>query len=123
MLVRGATPRRAVVGGQGLREVRGVGGGAGERFRRMVASGARFPHLDPVAVLHALESVVPTPAEALANVTVPTLVVIGAADERAVSGQQLADAFPHGTYAEIPGDHGTAATSPELSAAMRDFLT
>jgi pimeloyl-ACP methyl ester carboxylesterase len=123
MLVRGATPRRAIAGGQGLREVRGIGGGAGERFRRMVASGAQFPHLDPVAVLHALESVVPTPVEALASVTVPALVVIGAADERAASGRQLADAFPHGTYAEVPGDHGRAATSPELIAAMLDFLT
>src|SRR6266487_6789426 len=36
MLVRGATPGRAVVAGQGLREVLGVGGGAGARLRRVL---------------------------------------------------------------------------------------
>jgi pimeloyl-ACP methyl ester carboxylesterase len=122
MLVRGATPRRAIVAGQGLREVQGIGGGAGAKLRHMVESGVEFTHMDPVAVLHALDSVVATPVEALESITVPTLVVIGSEDERAASGQQLADALPHGRYTEIPGDHGTAATSPELIAAMLDFL-
>jgi len=118
MLVRGATPRRAVVGGQGLREVQGIGGGAGARFRRMAAAG----HEVPEALLHVLDSLVATPVEQLAAVTVPTLVVLGADDERAHSGPALADALPHGRYAEIPGDHGTAATSPELIAAVTGFL-
>src|SRR5882672_5455546 len=42
MLVRGATPRRAVVGGQGLREVLGVGGGAGSFLRRALAGSETF---------------------------------------------------------------------------------
>jgi pimeloyl-ACP methyl ester carboxylesterase len=37
MLVRGAVPGRAVVGGQGLREILGTGGGAGAHLRRMIA--------------------------------------------------------------------------------------
>jgi predicted alpha/beta-fold hydrolase len=49
-------------------------------------------------------------------------IVIGADDERAASGPQLAGALPHGSYAKVPGDHGTAATSPELFEAMREFL-
>jgi pimeloyl-ACP methyl ester carboxylesterase len=129
MLARGATPRRAVVGGQGLREVQGIGGGAGAAFRRLVADESspmarqmRERGADPVAILHALDSVVATPAEQLAAVTVPTLVLIGADDERAVSGQALADALADGTYQEIPGDHGTAARSPELIAAMTHWL-
>jgi pimeloyl-ACP methyl ester carboxylesterase len=114
MLVRGARPRRAIVGGQGLREVRGIGGGAGAAFRRRVA--------EPNALVHVLDSLVATPVEALETITTPALVVIGRDDERAASGQQLADALPHGVYTEIPGNHGTAAGSPELIAAMLAFL-
>jgi pimeloyl-ACP methyl ester carboxylesterase len=115
MLVRGATPRRAVVGGQGLREVQGIGGGAGAAFRARV----REPH----PLIHVLDSLVPTPVEDLRRVGTPTLVVIGRDDERAASGPQLAEALPNGTYAEIPGNHATAAASPELITAMRQWLS
>ncbi|MEV6849552.1 alpha/beta fold hydrolase [Actinoplanes sp. NPDC051411] len=115
MLVRGARPRRAVVGGQGLREVQGIGGGAGAAFRKRVA--------EPNALVHVLDSLVATPVEALPGITTPTLVVIGRDDERAASGRQLADALPHGTYAEIPGNHGTAAAGPDLIAAMLTWLS
>lgn len=115
MLVRGARPRRAIVGGQGLREVQGIGGGAGAAFRKRVT--------EPHALVHVLDSMVPTPVEALHDIPTPTLVVIGRDDERAVSGPRLAAALPHGTYAEIPGNHGTAAASPELNAAIQTWLT
>ena len=36
---------------------------------------------------------------------------------------QLAAALPHGTLAMVPGTHATAATAPELTAAIIDFLT
>jgi pimeloyl-ACP methyl ester carboxylesterase len=55
MLVRGARPRRAIVGGQGLREVQGIGGGAGAAFRKRVA--------EPNALAHVLASLVATPAD------------------------------------------------------------
>jgi pimeloyl-ACP methyl ester carboxylesterase len=127
LLVRGAKPRRAVVAGQGLREIQGVGGGAGAAFRQMVSSPegrARMEERgeDPIALLHVLESLVDTPVEALRAIGTPTLVVIGSADERRASGPQLAAALPHATYAEIPGDHGSAAGSPELVEAMLGFL-
>jgi pimeloyl-ACP methyl ester carboxylesterase len=127
MLVRGAKPRRAVVAGQGLREVRGVGGGAGAMFRRMISSAEGRAQMeergeDPVALLQVLDSLVDTPVEALKAINAPTLVVIGAEDERRQSGEQLASALPHGTYAEISGDHGSAAGSPQLIETMLDFL-
>lgn len=137
MLVRGATPGRAVVGGQGLREVLGIGGGAGAFLRRVFAESASFAPgspearaaqafresgVDPVAVLHVLDSVVATPEEQLADVQVPTLVAVGSEDERAASAGQLAAALPHGTQAAVPGNHGTAAAAPELVSAMLDFL-
>ncbi|MFI7403856.1 alpha/beta fold hydrolase [Streptomyces sp. NPDC049541] len=137
MLVRGATPGRAVVAGQGLREVLGLGGGAGSFLRRVFAGSGSFDpgspeeradqwlrssDADPVALLHVLDSVVPTPMEQLGRIQVPTLVVIGADDERSATADQLAAALPKGTGAVVPGDHGTAAGGPELTAAILDFL-
>jgi pimeloyl-ACP methyl ester carboxylesterase len=138
MLVRGATPGRAVVGGQGLREVLGVGGGAGAWLRRVIAGSGTFEPgspdgraerwfrstgEDPVALLRVLDSVVATPVEPVGRIQVPTLVVAGADDERAASADELVAALPHGTRAVVPGDHGTAAAAPELAAAIVDFLT
>ena len=137
MLVRGAAPGRAVVAGQGLREVLGIGGGAGAFVRRAFADPEtlepgspearaaewyRASGEDPVALIHVLDSVVPTPVEQLGGIRVPTLVAVGSEDERAVSADQLAAALQHGSRAVLPGDHRTAATSPELVAAFVDFL-
>jgi pimeloyl-ACP methyl ester carboxylesterase len=137
MLVRGATPGRAVVAGQGLRQMLNAEGGAGSYMRRIVAGLGTFEpgspeeqaeqwlranDAEPVALLHVLDSLVATPVEALGQIQVPTLVVMGADDERAVSVDQLVAALPRGTKAVVPGDHGTAASSPELAAAIVDFL-
>ena len=80
MLVRGATPGRAVVGGQGLHEVLGIGGGAGSFLRRAFAGPDTFhpgspedqaarrlrsSGEDPVALLHVFDSVVATAVEPL----------------------------------------------------------
>jgi pimeloyl-ACP methyl ester carboxylesterase len=137
MLVRGATPRRAVVGGQGLREVIGVGGGAGSFLRRALAGSETFEPdspeeraarrlrssgEDPVALLHVLDSVVATPVEPLGRIQVPTLVAVGSDDERVRSADQLVAALPRGVRAVVPGDHRTAAAAPEFVAAIVDFL-
>jgi pimeloyl-ACP methyl ester carboxylesterase len=138
MLVRGATPRRAIVAGQGLREVLGTGGGAGAIFRRLVTapdksalpeSDRRFERYleergdDPVALLHALDSIENTPVEPLKDIATPTLVVLGADDERAASGDELVAVLPDATRKTVPGNHGTAATTPELADEMLAFLT
>ena len=137
MLVRGATPGRAVVGGQGLNEVLGIGGGAGSFLRRVFAgsdtveSGSaeeraaqwlRSSDEDPIALLHVLDSVVATPVEPLARIQVPTLVAVGSDDERAGTADQLVAAMPYGTRALVPGDHRTAAAAPEFVTAILDFL-
>jgi pimeloyl-ACP methyl ester carboxylesterase len=137
MLVRGATPGRAVVAGQGLRQVLGFGGGAGAFIRRVVAEPESFEPgspeeraarrfrssgEDPVALLHALDSVVATPVEPLGRIQVPTLVAVGSDDERADSADDLVAALPHGTRAVLPGDHRTAAAAPEFVTAIADFL-
>jgi hypothetical protein len=138
MLVRGSTPgRAAVVAGQGVLQVLGLGGGAGSFLRRVFAGPATFEPgspeeqgeqwlpssvSDPVALLHVLHSVVATPVEPLGRAQVPTLVVVGADDERATTADQLAAAPAHGNRAVVPGDHGTAAGAPDLAAAILDFL-
>lgn len=137
MLVRGATPGRAVVAGQGLREVLGQGGGAGSFLRRLFAGAGtwapgsaeeraeerfRSNGEDPVALLHVLDSLVATSEEALGRIQVPTLVAVGSDDERAVSADQLVAALPHGVRVPVPGDHRTAVSAPELVAAITDFL-
>lgn len=137
MLVLGATPGRAVVAGQGLDQVIGISGGAGTFARRIFDGWGTFEpgspeeraermfqarDEDPVALVHVLDSLVGTPVERLAEVRVPTLVAMGADDERAATAADLASALPHATLAELPGDHRTAATAPELLAAITDFL-
>ncbi|MYS22160.1 alpha/beta hydrolase fold [Streptomyces sp. DvalAA-14] len=137
MLVRGAVPGRALVLGQGLREVSGVGGGAGSFLRRVFAGADTFEPgsveeraarrlrsngEDPVALLHVLDSVVATPVESLGRVQVPTLVAVGSDDERAGTVDQLVAALPSGTRAALPGDHRTAPATPEFVTAIAEFL-
>jgi pimeloyl-ACP methyl ester carboxylesterase len=137
MLVRGATPGQAVVGGQGLNEVLGIGGGAGSFLRRVFAGSETFEpgsadeqraqwlrssDEDPIALLHVLDSVIATPVEPLGRIQVPTLVAVGSDDERVASADQLVAALPHGTRAVVPGDHRTAVAAPEFVAAIVDFL-
>jgi pimeloyl-ACP methyl ester carboxylesterase len=149
MLVRGATPGRAVVGGQGLHEVLGIGGGAGSFLRRAFAGPNTFEPgspeeqaarrlrssgedpaarrlrssgEDPAALLHVLDSVVATPLEPLSQIQVPTLVAVGSDDERAHSADELVAALPRGIRAVVPGDHRTAAAAPEFVAAIVNFL-
>ncbi|WP_042426518.1 alpha/beta fold hydrolase [Streptacidiphilus anmyonensis] len=138
MLVRGATPRRAVVGGQGLRELLGTGGGAGSALRRALAGAGTFEPgtrearteqylrargMDPVALLHVLDSIADTPHEAVARLDgTPMLVVMGTEDERLASARELVALLPSTRLVEVPGDHGTAAVAPELTQAFVDFL-
>jgi pimeloyl-ACP methyl ester carboxylesterase len=137
MLVRGATPLHAVVAGQGLQQVLGAEGGAGSSLRRILAGWGTFEpgspeyqaeqwmrshHADPTALHHLLDSIVPTPVEVLGRIEVPTLVVMGADDERRTSLDALVAALPHATPAIVPGNHGTAANSPEFADAILNFL-
>jgi pimeloyl-ACP methyl ester carboxylesterase len=137
MLARGAKPGRAIVAGQGLAKVSGPqGGGANRRVLTALVSGiaieadspdARTAHAfsqggaDPWALLHVLDSLVPTPEAALRRITIPTLVAIGDQDERS-DADQLAALLQNARFVRVPGDHGGAFVAPELSAAIVEFL-
>jgi pimeloyl-ACP methyl ester carboxylesterase len=137
LLARGATPRRAVVGGQGLEAILHTEGRGG-RIRHILTNFGTFPAGspergmedwltasggDPAALVRVLDTFVDTPREALAAVTVPTLVLTGAEDGHNETAPELASTLPNGRYLELPGDHFSAGGSPEFTAAVIEFLT
>jgi pimeloyl-ACP methyl ester carboxylesterase len=136
MLVRGARPGRAIVAGQGLAKVSGPQGEANRRVLAAVAGGAAIEPgsrdalmaqwisrlgADPRALLHVLDSLVPTPADALRQITTPALVAIGDRDERSDAGE-LAALLCDARFVRVPGDHESAFAAPELAAAIAAFL-
>jgi pimeloyl-ACP methyl ester carboxylesterase len=137
MLVRDAKPGRAIVAGQGLAKVSGPqGGGLNHRVLSALVDGARIEPgsaeapfarwiskvgADPQALLHLLNSLVPTSEQALRQITVPTLVAIGDQDERS-DADKLAALVPDARFVRVPGDHGSAFAAPELAAAIAAFL-
>lgn len=136
MLVRGARPARAIVAGQGLAKVTGPQGEASRRVLTAVADGvalepgsrdARFAQwiselgADPRAMLHVLDSLVPTAEDALRQITVPALVAIGDRDERS-DADELAALLGDARFVSVPGNHETAFAAPELATAMAAFL-
>jgi len=136
MLVRGATPARAIVAGMGLEGLVNTGGRGGY-FRDILSNPGTFKSGsaqwlaeaflktvggDPVALLHILDTFVDTPTEALARIRAATLVLIGADDDDNGSGEALAATIPQARYSVIPGNHMSAVTKPELAAAMAEFL-
>ena len=137
MLVRGAKPGRAIVAGQGLAKVSGPqGGGVNHRVLTTLVEGVAIEPdspdaritawiselgADPLALLHVLNSLVPTPEDALRQLAIPTLVAIGEKDERS-DADELAALLPDARLTRVPGDHGSAFTAPELTAAIGAFL-
>jgi pimeloyl-ACP methyl ester carboxylesterase len=138
MLVRGARPGRAVIGGTGLDPIVHAAGRGGS-YRRLLADFAagtleadpnapwdivtylRAVDADPVALSLVLDTVVDTPLEALEAVETPTLVLAGEHEDRG-SVDDLAAVLPRSTLRRVRGDHGTAHLSPEFTAAILDFL-
>jgi pimeloyl-ACP methyl ester carboxylesterase len=136
MMVRGASPERAIVAGTGVDEITSASG-RGQFFRNILLNPGTFEvgsiewrteiflkesRADPVALLQVLETEIDTPADALTRIHTPTLVLAGEEDRRTVPA--LAAALPRARFAVVPGDHLTAVTHPEaMGAAIADFLT
>jgi pimeloyl-ACP methyl ester carboxylesterase len=70
-----------------------------------------------------LDSFVDTSEAELRAIQAPTLVLSGADDHDNGSGEALAALLPHGEYAEVPGNHMSAVTKPDLGQAIAAFLT
>ncbi|MCP3729200.1 alpha/beta hydrolase [Sphingomonas sp. MG17] len=139
VLARGIAPapRRAVLSGLGDEGVTDTGRRAGF-FRRVLTGFGSFKHGDPefmsqaflkttkgdpVALLGILDTFVDTPEADVAKVEVPVLVVGGEADDEVGSFEGLAAMLPDARFVEIPGNHMSAVTRPELGDAIVTFLT
>ena len=132
----GLAPRRLVLGGMGLEGLSGWGNRLAHFFRAIDRFGAFKPgdaeyvaqqfmkamNVDRAAMRLLLESLGDTPAEALAAVTMPALVVCGAEDHDNGSAPALAKALPDARYAEVPGTHMSSVTKPEFGEAIARFL-
>ncbi|MFC4911051.1 alpha/beta fold hydrolase [Actinomadura gamaensis] len=136
MLARGANPVRAVFGGMGLTGITETEG-RGEHFRNVLSNPGTFERGtaewraeaflktvggDRVALLRVLDTFVNTPRAELERLALPSLVVAGADDHDNGSAKDLAAALPNGRYTEIPGNHMSAVTRPELAEAIVEFL-
>lgn len=137
MLARGATPRRVILSGMGLRGLTKTldkGGyykkvltnlGTFERGTSewMTEAFLKTTKGDPVAMLNILNTFVDTPEKQIRAIQQPTEVICGADDQDNGIAQELVDALPNGRYVEIPGNHMNAVTRKELGQAIVDFLT
>ena len=136
VMVRGARPRRAVLGGMGDTGIMEAGdraalfedairngeAGADPRFARAIHAMMRNGGQNPEAMLGVLASFAGTTRADLAAIPTPTLVVCGEADHDNGSAEGLAAVLPNGRVKIVTGDHMTAVTDPSLTAAIVDFL-
>jgi pimeloyl-ACP methyl ester carboxylesterase len=137
MVAKGAKPARLIISGMGLDgllETRG----RSAHFRRILQglgthergspewlaeAFLKTTNGDPQALLPLLDSFVDTSEDALRDIAIPTLVLSGAEDRDNGSAEALAELLPQGQYVEVPGNHMSAVTKPELGRALADFLS
>jgi len=136
MLANGATPRRVIVSGMGLRGLVDTAG-RGSYFRHVLTHLGSFERGsaewlteaflkttagDPVALLNILDTFVDTPEADIRAIAQPTLVASGVEDDDNGSAAALAALLPHGALVEVPGNHMSAVTKSELGTAIAAFL-
>ncbi|PKQ00337.1 MAG: alpha/beta hydrolase [Alphaproteobacteria bacterium HGW-Alphaproteobacteria-13] len=135
-VVSGMRPRRLILGGMGLAGLAGWQR-RGEFFRRAIAEYdtarrgddiwmsiqfMKTMKVDRIAAGHLLDSFTDTPPDALAAITMPTLVVCGDQDQDNGSASELAAHLSDTRLATIPGTHMSSVTQPELGEAIATFL-
>jgi pimeloyl-ACP methyl ester carboxylesterase len=136
MVVRGARPGRLLIAGMGLAGLVSTGSRT-DHFREVLRGLGRHPRGspewmagaflkttggDPQALLPLLDSFVEPGEAEVRAIDVPTLVLSGAEDKDNGSAEALARLLPDGRYVEVPGNHMSAVTKPELGRALADFL-
>jgi pimeloyl-ACP methyl ester carboxylesterase len=138
MLIRGAKPAHALVGGQGLSALN-CATRTGRYYRVLTAlvrgdkvepgtpdgeAAYWFRQLagDPRALLCVLDSLVGTPTVSLDEIKTQMLVTVGDQDHDHASAKELASAVPRSRFIQVPGDHWNALDSPQLESALVGFL-
>ena len=135
-VVAGMQPRRLILGGMGLAGLAGWQR-RGQFFKRVIAEYEsakrgddtwlsiqfmKTMKVDRIAAGHLLDSFTDTPPEALAAITMPTLVVCGDQDQDNGSAPDLVAALADARLATIPGTHMSSVTEPALGEAIAVFL-
>jgi pimeloyl-ACP methyl ester carboxylesterase len=135
-MIRGARPARAVIAGMGLASVVEPGR-RDSRYRMVLNNLGTFEegssewraeqHLrrvegDPDALLLVLDTSLPTTAEEIVTVTVPTLVLVGEDDHAHQSAEQLAELLPAASFERVAGTHTKAIRRGEIGAAIAAYL-
>ena len=137
MVVMGAKPRRLVVSGMGLKGLLSTGGRAAHFRKILTGLGThqrgspewlaeafmKTTGGDPDALLPLLGSFVDSSEQELRSITVPTLVLSGAEDQDNGPSEELAELLPDGRFVEVPGNHMSAVTKPELGKEIARFLS
>lgn len=136
MLVRGARPRRCVLGGMGESGILGSAARV-SYFRDAIENGesaknpqaAKIIHamiqranLKPQTMLHVLGAQVETTPGELERIDTPILVASGRDDNDNGSAEELAKLLKHARAQRVPGNHLSAVQSPDLASAIVDFL-
>jgi pimeloyl-ACP methyl ester carboxylesterase len=136
MIVRGTTPRRAIIAGMGLRGLLATGERS-DHFRKiltgignhrqgspewMAEAFLKTTGGDPRAMLPLLDSFVSSSAADLARIAMPTLILSGIDDRDNGSAADLAKELTDATLVEVPGNHMSAVLKPDLGRAIADFL-
>ena len=136
MMVRGARPGRAVLGGMGDSGIMQAGAraalfedgirhgaaAADPRSGRVIRLMMEARGLKPEAMLGVLASFTPTRSDEIAAIPVPTLVVSGDRDQDNGSAEALAALLPAGRVRIVTGDHLSAVADPGFAAAITGFL-
>ena len=132
MLTRGAQPGKAMLAGMGLEGLLDLANRA-DFFRRVLENAGTHEKFssewmaeaflkttggDPKALLLLLNSFPSVPRAALSAFCMPIMVLTGAQDADNGSPRALADAIPGATYVEVPGNHMSAVTLPDLGDAI-----
>ena len=136
LLVRGARPRRAVLGGAGDALVLDSPILRPDRFDRLLATQGQSGVLGDAQTwawahhagfdLHAMRAltaaIVPTTVAELRAIDVPSVVVMGTEDNTVGSGQRLAGLLGHATFRSIGGDHVQAGQTSAFGELVAEFL-
>jgi pimeloyl-ACP methyl ester carboxylesterase len=136
-VLAGLAPRRLILGGMGVEGLSNWSRRSAffvdaiDRYDQIrhgdpafnARSFMRTQKVDLVAARLLLQSIDDTTPDALAGVTMPTLVVCGAEDQDNGSAPGLAAALPDARYVEVPGTHMSSVTQREMGAAMVAFLS
>jgi len=136
MLVRGARPGKAMLAGMGLEGLLDLGGrvsffrkvlegiGTHQKFSpEWMAEGfLRTTGGDAKALLLLLDNFPRIQRASLTELSLPILVLTGSEDQDNGSARALAALLPNAGYVEVPGNHMSSVTLPDMGDAIADWF-